>query len=267
MIHIKSQLDMDTYRASAGDLSKRALRLAGSLAKPGTSTKQIDQAIEGFIRQNGAKPGFKGYGGFPGSICASINDEVVHGIPSPEVLLRDGDIISVDVGANKAGWAGDNAWTFYVGTVSDQVKGLCECARDCLKDAIEQAVPGNRLGDVGYAVQSKAEKNGYGVVRDYVGHGVGHSMHEDPNVPNYGKKGRGVLLQVGMLIAIEPMLTLGLAQTHVRRNGWTVVTDDGLPAAHYENTIGITKDGPVILTQDSFGPWCRMQGGKVGSEE
>ena len=144
---------------------------------------------------------------------------------------------------------------------------MCECARDCLKDAIEQAVPGNRLGDVGYAVQSKAEKNGYGVVRDYVGHGVGHSMHEDPNVPNYGKKGRGVLLQVGMMIAIEPMLTLGLAQTHVRRNGWTVVTDDGLPAAHYENTIGITKDGPVILTQDSFGPWCRMQGGKVGSEE
>ena len=250
MIHIKSQLDMDTYRASAGDLSKRALRLAGSLAKPGTSTKQIDQAIEGFIRQNGAKPGFKGYGGFPGSICASINDEVVHGIPSPEVLLRDGDIISVDVGANKAGWAGDNAWTFYVGTVSDQVKGLCECARDCLKDAIGQAVPGNRLGDVGYAVQSKAEKNGYGVVRDYVGHGIGREMHEDPNVPNFGRRRTGLKLLPGMVLAIEPMVNAGTRKVKQCSDGWLVRTRDGKPSVHFEKTVAITEDGPVVLTTE-----------------
>lgn len=261
MMHIKTQLEMHEYRATAGMLSKRALRLAGSLAKPGVSTKSIDLAVESFIRQNVAKPGFKGYGGFPASICASVNDEVVHGIPSPGVILKSGDILSVDVGANKAGWAGDNAWTFYVGNVSPEVQGLCECTRDCLKAAIAAAVPGNRMGDVGNAVQTLAENNGYGVVRDYTGHGVGHAMHEDPNVPNYGKKGRGVLLQVGMMIAIEPMLTLGTNATHVRENGWTVVTDDGLPAAHFENTIGITKDGPVILTQDEKGAWCSMQGG------
>ena len=266
MIHIKSELDMQEYRATAGDLSKQALRLAGSLVRPGITTAEIDAEVERFIREHGGKPGFKGYGGFPGSICASVNEQIVHGIPSPQVELADGDILSVDVGANKGGWAGDNAWTFYVGTVSSEVRGLCECARDCLKAGIEQAVPGNRLGDVGFAVQSLAEKNGYGVVREYVGHGVGHKMHEDPNVPNYGKRGRGVKLQVGMVIAIEPMITLGGRANHVLANGWTVVTNDGTPAAHYENTIGITKDGPVVLTQDGRGPWCAMQGGSGASE-
>ena len=157
---------------------------------------------------------------------------------------------------------GDNAWTFAIGSVSPEVMGLCECTRDCLKAAIEQAVPGNRLGDVGFAVQSLAESNGYGVVREYVGHGVGHEMHEDPNVPNYGKRGRGVRLQAGMVIAIEPMITMGTYSNHVLPNGWTVVTDDGLPAAHYENTVAITDDGPVILTQDEDGPWCQIQGGE-----
>ena len=149
-----------------------------------------------------------------------------------------------------------------MGKVSDEVKGLCECTRDCLKAGIEQAVPGNHLGDIGHAVQTLAESNGYGVVREYVGHGVGHDMHEDPNVPNYGRRGRGVKLQAGMVIAIEPMITLGTRKNHVLANGWTVVTDDGMPAAHYENTIGITKDGPIILTQDELGPWCNMQGGE-----
>ncbi|SEH51601.1 MULTISPECIES: type I methionyl aminopeptidase [Atopobiaceae] len=262
MIFIKSLAEMEDYRLTAGDLSKRALRLAGSMARPGVSTAEIDAAVERFIRLHDAKPGFKGYGGFPGSLCASVNEQIVHGIPSMGAILKDGDILSIDVGANKAGWAGDNAWTFYVGNVSDEVRGLCECTRDCLKAGIEQAVPGNTLGDVGYAIQSLAEGNGYGVVREYVGHGVGHSMHEDPNVPNYGKRGRGVRLQVGMVIAIEPMITLGSYRNRVLDNGWTVVTKDGLPAAHYENTIGITEDGPVVLTQDDHGPWCSMQGGE-----
>lgn len=261
MIHIKTREEMEQYRATAGTLSKQALRLAGTMVKPGVSTLEIDQAVEEFIRRNGGKPGFKGYGGFPGSICASVNDQIVHGFPLKECILREGDILSVDTGANKAGWAGDNAWTFYCGQVSTEVKGLCECTVDCLKAGIEQAVPGNRIGDIGFAVQQLAERNGYGVVREYVGHGVGHSMHEDPNVPNYGKRGRGVKLQVGMMIAIEPMICLGSPKNHTLGNGWTVVTNDGLPAAHYENTIGITADGPVVLTQDDAGPWCSMQGG------
>ena len=159
------------------------------------------------------------------------------------------------------GWVGDNAWTFFCGTPSVADKGLCEVTRDCLKAGIEAAVPGNRIGDIGHAVQSLAEANGYSVVRDYVGHGVGHAMHEEPNVANYGKKGRGVRLQAGMVIAIEPMICLGGYESHVMPNRWTVVTNDGGTAAHYENTIAITEDGPVILTQDQDGPWCAMAGG------
>ena len=172
----------------AGALSKMALRQVGSMIRPGVSTFELDQLAEQIIRMHGGTPAFKGYGGFPGSICASLNDAVVHGIPNPDVILREGDIISIDTGAIVDGWVGDNAWTFYVGNPSTEAKGLCECTLDCLKAAIEQAVPGNHIGDVGHAVQSLAESNGYGVLRDYVGHGVGRAMHEDPNVPNYGKK-------------------------------------------------------------------------------
>ena len=261
MIHIKTPEEIEEYK-QAGSLSKAALRLAGSLVRPGISTREIDQAVEGFIRLHGGIPAFKGYGGFPGTVCASINEEIVHGIPSPVRFLNEGDIITFDTGATVNGWVGDNAWTFYVGEVSTEVKGLCEVTRDCLKAGIAQAVPGNHLGDIGYAVQHLAESHGYGVVREYVGHGVGRSMHEDPNVPNYGKRGRGVKLQEGMIIAIEPMITLGTYKNHVLGNGWTVVTNDGLQSAHYENTIAITKDGPVILTQDDEGPWCAMQGGE-----
>lgn len=167
------------------------------------------------------------------------------------MILRDGDIISIDTGAVLDGWVGDNAWTFFVGTPTPEAKALCEVTRDCLKAAIEQAVPGNHIGDVGYAVQSLAESHGYGVLRDYVGHGIGRVMHEDPNVPNYGKKGRGVRLQAGMVIAIEPMVTMGSNHVSTGSDGWIVTTNDHLPAAHYENTVAITNDGPVILTTDA----------------
>ena len=261
MIKIKSPQQIEQMKA-AGALSKAALRLAGTLCVPGTTTLAIDAAVENYIRLHGATPTFKGYGGFPGSVCASVNEQVVHGIPSPAVVLSEGDIVSIDTGATYQGWVGDNAWTFFVGSISEQNRALCEVTRDCLKAAIEQAVPGNRLGDIGAAVQELAEENGFGVVRDYVGHGVGRVMHEDPEVRNYGKRGRGVKLQPGMVIAIEPMITMGTYDCETLGNGWTVVTADRLPAAHYENTVAITKDGPVILTTDDEGPWCSMQGGE-----
>ena len=260
MIKIKTPSEIEEMK-KAGALSKMVLRQVGAMVRPGVSTFELDQLAEQIIRMHGGVPAFKGYGGFPGTICASLNDAVVHGIPSPDMILRDGDIISVDTGAIVDGWVGDNAWTFYVGNPAPEVKALCEVTRDCLKAGIEQAVPGNRLGDVGHAIQSLAESHGYGVLREYVGHGVGRVMHEDPNVPNYGKKGRGVRLEEGMVIAIEPMITLGTHHVSVGADGWIVTTDDHLPAAHYENTIAITADGPVILTADAQGPWCSMQGG------
>ena len=261
MLKIKTAEDIAAYKAGAGKLSKEVLRHVGLMVKPGVTTLELDRAAESYIRAHGGTPGFKGYGGFPATLCTSVNEQVVHGIPSPTTKLREGDIISIDTGANVDGWAGDNAWTFYVGEISDEVRGLCECTRDCLKAAIKEAVPGNHLGDLGHAVQTLAESNGYGVVRDYVGHGIGHDMHEDPNVPNWGKPGRGVLLQVGMFIAIEPMITLGSPRVKTLSNGWTVVTRDGKPAAHYENVVAITEDGPVILSEDETGPWCAIFGG------
>lgn len=266
MIKIKSPADIEAMRP-AGSLSKLALRRVGSMIRPGISTIELDQVAESIIRMHGGSPAFKGYGGFPASICCSINDEIVHGIPSPGRVLEEGDIVSIDTGAVVNGWVGDNAWTFYCGTPSTADKGLCEITRDCLKAGIEQAIPGNRVGDIGHAVQELAEKNGYSVVRDYVGHGVGHEMHEEPNVPNYGKAGRGVKLQAGMVIAIEPMICLGRHENHVLPNRWTVVTNDGKTAAHYENTLAITEDGPVILTADVDGPWCSMQGGISAPED
>lgn len=260
MIHIKGPDEIQQMRA-AGAISKAALRIAGTMAIPGVTTAAIDRAVEDYIWAQGAKPSFKGYGGFPGSICASPNAQIVHGIPNENTVLQAGDILSIDTGATKDGWVGDNAWTFLVGEVTPEVQGLCEITRDCLMAGIEQAVPGNHLGDIGYAVQHLAETHGYGVVREYVGHGVGHKMHEDPNVPNYGRPGCGIKLQVGMVIAIEPMITLGSYDTRTWSNGWTVQTADGLAAAHYENTVAITADGPLILTADELGPWCSMHGG------
>ena len=262
MIKIKSAAEIEQMK-KAGALSKMALRHVGAMIRPGVSTFELDQLAEQIIRMHGGIPAFKGYCGFPGSGCASLNDAVVHGIPNPDVILRDGDIISIDTGAIVDGWVGDNAWTFFVGTPAPEVQALCEVTRDCLVAGIEQAVPGNHIGDIGFAIQSLAESHGYGVLRDYVGHGVGRAMHEDPNVPNYGKKGRGVKLQAGMVIAIEPMITLGTNRVHTGSDGWLVSTDDGLASAHYENTIAITNDGPVILTQDSQGPWCNLFGGAM----
>lgn len=261
MIKIKSARQIEEMK-SAGALSKTALRRVGEAVVPGVTTLELDAIAERVIRSAGATPTFKGYCGFPGTICASVNDQIVHGIPSSSVVLQDGDIVSVDVGATFGGWVGDNAWTFYCGEPTREAQALCEVTRECLKAAIRQAVPGNRLGDVGDAVQRLAEKHGFGVVRDYTGHGVGHDMHEEPNVPNYGKRGRGVRLQSGMVIAIEPMITLGNQANDVAGNGWTVSTLDGSLAAHYENTVAITDDGPVVLTADEAGPWCESQGGR-----
>ena len=261
MIKIKSARQIEEMK-SAGAPSKTALRRVGEAVVPGVTTLELDAIAERVIRSAGATPTFKGYCGFPGTICASVNDQIVHGIPSSSVVLQDGDIVSVDVGATFGGWVGDNAWTFYCGEPTREAQALCEVTRECLKAAIRQAVPGNRLGDVGDAVQRLAEKHGFGVVRDYTGHGVGHDMHEEPNVPNYGKRGRGVRLQSGMVIAIEPMITLGNQANDVAGNGWTVSTLDGSLAAHYENTVAITDDGPVVLTADEAGPWCESQGGR-----
>ncbi|MBQ3266588.1 MAG: type I methionyl aminopeptidase [Atopobiaceae bacterium] len=259
MIKIKTPSEIEEMKV-AGALSKMALRRVGAAIKPGVLTSELDGIAESVIRMHRAIPTFKGYGGFPASICCSVNDEVVHGIPGMR-MLEEGDIVSIDTGATINGWVGDNAWTFYCGTPSREAVELCEVTRDCLKAGIAKAVPGNHVGDIGAAVQELAERHGFGVLRDYVGHGVGHVMHEDPSVPNWGKRGRGPKLQAGMVIAIEPMITLGDYEVAVQGNGWTVSTVDHSIAAHYENTIAITKDGPVILTQDDDGPWCSMQGG------
>ena len=266
MIKIKTPGQIEAMKP-AGALSKLALRRVGEAIKPGVSTLELDAIAEEVIRSGGGTPAFKGYGGFPGSICCSVNGEIVHGIPSATRTLAEGDIVSIDTGAIVDGWVGDNAWTFYCGSASSNDKALCQVTRDCLIAGINAAVPGNRVGDIGHAVQELAEAAGYGVVRDYVGHGVGRDMHEEPNVPNYGKAGRGVKLHVGMVIAIEPMICMGGYESHVLPNRWTVVTNDGLNAAHYENTIAITEDGPVILTQDEQGPWCAMQGGESPAEK
>lgn len=260
MIKIKTAAQIEEMK-KAGALSKMALRHVGAMVRPGVSTFELDQLAEQIIRMHGGKPAFKGYGGFPGTICASVNDQVVHGIPNPDVILRDGDILSVDTGAVVDGWVGDNAWTFYCGTPSAEAQTLCQVTRDCLIAGIKQAVSGNSIGDIGYAVQSLAESHGFGVLRDYVGHGVGRDMHEEPNVPNFGKKGRGVRLRAGMVIAIEPMITLGSNHVSTGADGWVVSTRDHLCAAHFENTIAITEDGPVVLTADEHGAWCSLQGG------
>ena len=195
--------------AEAGRLSAKVLREVGARVKPGVSTAELDRIAEMIIRMEGGIPAFKGYGGFPGSICASINDQIVHGIPSNSVILQEGDILSIDTGAIVKGWVGDNAWTYPVGKISPEKKRLLDVTEQCMWAGIEAARPGNHLGDIGHAIQEIAERAGYGVVREYVGHGVGRDMHEDPNVPNYGRKHSGIKLEPGMVIAIEPMINIG----------------------------------------------------------
>lgn len=247
MIVLKSAAELATMR-EACRISAGALRAAGEAVKAGATTEDIDEAVREYIRSNGAKATFLGYGGFPKSVCVSVNDEVIHGIPSRKRRLKNGDIVSVDVGAYKDGFTGDNAATFPVGRVSDEAQKLLDVTREALARAVAAAVPGNRVGDISCAVQTYAEANGCSVVRDYVGHGVGRELHEEPEVPNYGRAGHGARLMPGMTIAIEPMLNAGRYEVKVLDNDWTVVTRDGSLSAHFEHTVAITADGPVILT-------------------
>jgi methionyl aminopeptidase len=228
-------------------ISAQALKLAGELIRPGVSTAHVNKMVHEFIVSQGAKPTFLGYGGFPAACCISINDEVIHGIPSDRII-REGDIVSVDVGAAINGYTGDNAATFAVGAVSEEARKIMEVTEQCLYKAIEAAQPGNRLGDVGYAVQSYAESFGFAVVRDFVGHGVGKKLHEAPEVPNYGTPGRGLRLMPGMTLAIEPMINVKGSAVKTLKDG-TVLTASGSLSAHFEHTIAITADGPVILTK------------------
>ena len=228
-------------------ISAQALKLAGELIRPGVSTAHVNKMVHEFIVSQGAKPTFLGYGGFPAACCISVNDEVIHGIPSDRII-REGDIVSVDVGAAINGYTGDNAATFAAGAVSEEARKIMEVTEQCLYKAIEAAQPGNRLGDVGYAVQSYAESFGFAVVRDFVGHGVGKKLHEAPEVPNYGTPGRGLRLMPGMTLAIEPMINVKGSAVKTLKNG-TVLTASGSLSAHFEHTIAITADGPVILTK------------------
>ena len=229
----------------AGKISSRALRLAGEAVQPGVSTWEIDRLVREFIEKQGAVPTFLGYGGFPASSCISVNNVVIHGIPSKDAVIRQGDIVSIDIGATYEGFVGDNAWTFPCGDVSQEAQALMGATREAL---FEAARPGNRIGDIGSTVQRYVEARGYSVVRDFVGHGVGAKMHEDPSVPNYGTPGRGVRLLPGMTIAIEPMINAGVKEVKVLKDGWTTVTADGKLSAHFEHSVAITENGPVILT-------------------
>jgi len=217
--------------------------------KKGISTKKLDEMAEKFIRDQGAIPSFKGYGGFPGSICTSINDVLVHGIPSDTQILKEGDIISVDIGANYKGYHGDSAWTYAVGEVSEEAKELMKVTEESLYRGLEQVKPGNRISDISNAIQTFVETHGYGVPRDYTGHGVGSNLHEDPIIPNYGFPGRGPKIVSGMVMAIEPMVTLGDYHTKTLLDDWTVKTLDGKITAHYEHTIVVTDEGYEILTK------------------
>jgi len=232
----------------AGRITARALRLVGESVRAGVSTQELDEVAEAAIRAEGALPAFKGYHGFPATICASLNGEVVHGIPSRRRILVDGDVLSVDVGAIVEGYYGDSARTFPVGTISDEAERLLDATRRSLDAGIAKARPGMRLYDISNAVQTVAEAAGFSVVREYVGHGIGRSMHEEPQIPNYGPAGKGPTLQEGMVLAIEPMINAGSPDVRSLDDGWTVVTLDGAYSAHFEHTVAIGPDGPLVLT-------------------
>lgn len=248
MIVLKSSRELELMR-EACKISAEALQVAGEAVKPGVSTYEIDKIAHDFIIKCGAKPNFLGYGGFPATACISINDEVIHGIPSKKRIVKEGDIVSIDLGAVKNGYNGDNAATFICGTCSPEVERLVQTTKEALAKGIEKAVVGGRIGDIGWAVQSYCEERGFSVVRDFVGHGVGTKLHEEPSVPNFGHAGRGIRLLPGMTLAIEPMINLGTYKVKTLSDGWTVKTLDGKASAHFENTIAVTGNGPVILTK------------------
>lgn len=246
MITLKTSSELRLMQ-NACRISAQALQLAGQSLEPGMTTKELDRIIERFIRSTGAIPSFKGYGGFPASACISINNVVIHGIPDRRII-KEGDIVSVDTGAIIDGFNGDNAATFAVGKVSEEAQRLMDVTKESLFKGIEAAQAGNRIGDISFAVQSHAESNGFAVVRQFVGHGIGRDMHEDPEVPNFGQPHRGPRLMPGMTIAIEPMINGKGAGVRVLDDGWTTVTQSGSLSAHFEHTILITDNGPVIMT-------------------
>lgn len=248
MITLKSKREIELLK-EAGHIVYLTHQYLRPHIKAGIKTKELDSLAEKFIRSKGATPSFKGYEGFPSTLCISINDEVVHGFPG-ERVLQDGDIISIDIGACYKGYHGDSAWTYTVGSVSDDAKYLLEHTEKALYEGIKQAKVGNRIGDIGYAIEKYAKEHNLGVVKELVGHGVGTSVHEAPDVPNYGTKGTGPKIRDGMVIAIEPMLTLGSPDIYVEDNDWTVVTVDSSLSAHFEHTIAITNEGVIILTGD-----------------
>lgn len=247
MIHYKTKEEIELMRISSLLVSHTLAEVA-KIIRPGISTFELDAYAEQFIRDNGATPSFKGYQDFPFACCISVNDAVVHGFPVKDPL-KDGDIVTVDVGVFKNGFHGDSAYTFAIGNITDDIKRLLRVTKESLNRGIEKAVHGNRVGDIAFAVQHYTEKeNGYGVVRELVGHGLGRKLHEEPQVPNYGKRGTGAKLKEGMVIAIEPMINMGTKNVYHDKDGWTVRTEDGKPAAHYEHNVAIRKGKPDVLS-------------------
>ena len=247
MITVKTDREIGLMR-DAGKIAAEVLQLGGSLVKPGVSTKEINDQMYNFIKKHNATPSFLNLYGFPATACISINEEVIHGIPSKKRIIADGDIVSIDVGVLLNGYHADTARTFGAGNVSEEAKKLIEVTKECFWRGIAKATAGARLGDLGHAIESYAHENGFSVVEDFVGHGVGTQVHEDPDVPNYGKPGKGPRLCKGMTIAVEPMINQGVPDVLQLSDGWTVVTEDGKLSAHYENTIAITDGEPLILT-------------------
>ena len=248
MIIIKNSEQLKLMRI-AGRITAEALVVAREAIRPGMSTLELDTKIRHHIEKCGATPTFLGYNGFPGSACISINEQVIHGIPSSKVIIREGDIVKVDVGARFRGYNGDSARTFAVGKVSDEALRLISVTEQSFYEAMKVAKTGNRIGDIGHAVESFVISNGFSVVKTYTGHGVGADLHEEPEIPNYGRPGRGARLYPGMTLAIEPMVNVGTENVKVLRDGWTVVTADGKLSAHYENSIAITESDPILLTE------------------
>ena len=247
MIQLKNAEQISAMQR-AGRITAEALVLAGEAVKPGITTKHLDDIIRHHIEKSGARPSFLGYGGFPGSACISVNDQVIHGIPSKNVVLQEGDIVKVDTGAFIGGYHGDSARTFAVGNISAEAKRLIQVTEESFWQGLQKIEIGARLGDVGAAIEGHVKENGYAVVRKYVGHGIGRNLHESPDVPNYGTPGRGLRLASGMTLAIEPMVCTGTGEVRELSDGWTVVTNDGGLSAHYENTIALTENGIIVLT-------------------
>ncbi len=245
-IYYKTEEEIDLIRESSLLVGKTLAEVA-KVIKPGVTTLELDKVAEAFIRDHGAEPGFLGYGGFPNSLCTSVNEQVVHGIPNNKPL-EEGDIVSIDCGVLKNGFYGDSAYTFAIGNVSDEVALLLKTTRECLDKGIEAAVAGNRMGDLSHSIQEHAEKHGYGVVRELVGHGLGKSLHEAPEVPNYGRKGNGIRLREGLVLAVEPMINLGVKTVRQKSDGWTIVTADGLPSAHFEHDIVVREGKAEVLS-------------------